>query len=191
MEISIDQEVEQIGIFSDLHAEDDLLSLLINKHPEITNWFCLGDAVDMFAPYWKNFPTLRKIKHYKIHLIKGNHEEAMSKEKYSKYFKDEPELYKFMIGLPFSITIYFNNTPIELFHAGPETTFQFIDPRNKVDQFDDLFKSIKSDLILLGHTHETYIKNSNKTYANPGSLKEDKSYFIITNRMEIIKMKLS
>lgn len=70
MEIFIDDKVEQIGVFSDLHSEDDLFSLFMKKHPEIKNWFCLCDVVDMFAPNWKNLHTLRKSRHYKTHLIK-------------------------------------------------------------------------------------------------------------------------
>lgn len=48
--IQIPDGISRIGIFGDVHGNDDNLSLMYNTHKDIEHWFCLGDAIDFIDP---------------------------------------------------------------------------------------------------------------------------------------------
>jgi predicted phosphodiesterase len=59
---------------------------------------------------------------------------------------------------------------------------QFLSPEARLDDYENAFQNINSDVIFIGHSHKQFIKNlSNKIVVNPGPLCDEKGYYCLIN----------
>lgn len=199
IKLEIPSGIEQIGIFSDVHGNDENLSLMHNKHPEIKSWFCLGDAIDMNSERINyNKPTLRKMLKWNMSSIYGNHENEViySYNKLNMYIdevsnsKNPNHLIDYLLNMPFSFKINFNGYIINLFHSTPLGVNEYIHPEENDESYFYKFnlEIIKSDFIFIGHSHKKFIKEINGIKViNPGALGLEEQSYCILNKLGIIE----
>jgi len=184
--MNIDQTIviiehgQRIGFFSDIHGNDTNLSMMFKKHPEIKNWFCLGDAIDLLGAEHNNHPTLRKMLFKNVVSIYGNHErDLLNNANLLRQFSKEPRLLDYIKSFSFSASITYFKMKISLYHATPEGVDDNIDLRSNNSIYEEKFKDIESDIIFTGHTHEQFEKKiKSKRIINPGAL-EDGRYCLL------------
>jgi predicted phosphodiesterase len=183
MDLYIPDNTDVIGFFADLHANDLNLMNFLKQNPGIKHWFSVGDSIDMAAPKHDNAPTLRIMRKFNIKSIKGNHEDFIIRSAdIKKIIGDETDLIKFISDMPFTISIKFKNKIISLFHSMPFGVNQFLSPEARLDDYENAFQNINSDVIFIGHSHKQFIKNlSNKIVVNPGPLCDEKGYYCLIN----------
>lgn len=168
-----------IGIISDIHGNSLPAITAINKHPEITQWFCLGDIVDYSDRFGSNEPTVEWIKNFLLPCIIGNHDKEAVKDskvnhKHREYIRSLPESFK--LTLP-------NGKHLLCYHSLPGDLNTFVDPHFTEREFMDSYP-IEDDTvaILIGHNHRQF-KNV-YPYYNPelwsvGSIGVNDQYAIV------------
>lgn len=201
----------QIAVFSDVHGNLPALEVVLKDIEQrgIHQKFCLGDLVD-FAP-WGN-EVIEKIKSLNIPCLLGNHDERIAFDlpvfPLPKHSEAETEARfiaidhskknitedhkQFLSELPFHLKLNYKignkHWNIQLVHSGltSNDTYWYESENNEV--FSDMLKESQSDLIVMGHTHLSFIKQlENKKWAvNCGSVGRSKeenrlaSYLILT-----------
>lgn len=178
--IQIPEGIKRIGIFGDVHGNDDNLSLMFNTHKDIERWFCLGDAIELWGAKHNNHPTLRKMLFKEVNSIIGNHERDLFNHiQLIKQFNDEQRLLEYLQSFQFCLEIFFGEMRLALFHASHESIDDHIGPRNSDFEYGIKFAEVDSDIIFIGHTHVQYAKKlKSKKIINPGAL-ENGEYVIL------------
>jgi predicted phosphodiesterase len=127
--------------------------------------------------------TVRLLLKLNIPSVRGNHDYYITRN-YLEVF--EPESQDYLNNLPLYLDILFGPLKIRIYHATPRSLDQFIPYNATKEMYDSLFGDVKTDIIVLGHTHWHYIKRFGEIqYINPGSLgmpAERSTFCILHNR---------
>ena len=188
----------QIAIFSDIHGNLPALKAVLEDIDarKIGYIYCLGDLVD-FAP-WGN-EVIECIRAEKIPCIMGNHDERIAfdypvipLEKHDeketacriqainhskKIINEENKLY--LSQLPYSMQFDFKvktkNWRIQLVHGSLKSNEQYLYESEPDITFKQIFDETNADILIMGHTHISYIKPiANKWAMNTGSVGRSK-----------------
>lgn len=217
-----------IAIISDIHGNLPALKTVLEdiKKRNIKEIYCLGDLVD-FAP-WTN-EVIQLIRELDIPCIMGNHDERIAfdheiipiakhsnEETYArntainctKYVITEENKH-YLSQLPAEFRLTFEYGGIEkivlLVHASTNSNDEYIYEVHDQDLVRQMLDDNNADVLIMGHTHKSYIKPIHKTgyldklAINAGSVGRSRegeplaSYLILTTdnegiHPEIIKL---
>lgn len=166
--IKVTASAEHIGFCADIHGHYERVLTMRERRPDIGYWFCAGDVTDMHKALYYNQPTLRLMHRLGIPSVLGNHDYYI-KEKYLRRLDEEASAY--LSSLPFNLTIQFGGKQIRIYHATPGSRDDFISEKAGEKTYLSLFGEEEADIIVLGHTHEPYVKSyGEKQFINPGAL---------------------
>lgn len=184
----------KILLFSDIHGNvDNIIDVLESNM--FDEYIFAGDAFGYFSEGKKVLELFVK---YKVKIILGNHDlyflraldpdwfnsrfstlssEMLSSDAYNAkygYLYDTLEDIKsfdieFLKKANLSASYTIANMNISVCHGSPENTFNgYIYP--DYEFFDNIFNEQTFDLLILGHTHKSYIKEKEGRFIiNPGS----------------------
>lgn len=140
-----------IGFISDIHNNIESVKKVLIKHPEVKQWFCLGDIIDFIRPQ-KNDETLDWFRTQDIPTIKGNHEVAACAQcKVAGHHKE------WIIGQPFVFRLVLpDHKSLLLYHNKPNDLWVHIDhiTERELDEWFPIASDIKA--ILIGHNHKQF-----------------------------------
>lgn len=143
-----------LGFFGDAHGNTNKLDLIRAKHPEITQWFFLGDIVCFRKPQNNKKAVEWLFKNIDILCLKGNHDEVCAKQRINLDYNHTWALACLeriaKINLP-------NGKNLFLCHAKPKDFWDFINLGYTEREFvDDFAGYIDEDTIAVinGHTHK-------------------------------------
>lgn len=200
----------QIAIFSDVHGNLPALNTVLKdiKSRKIEQMFCLGDLVD-FAP-WGN-EVIEKIQTENILCLLGNHDERVAFNlpiiplpkhtveesaaritaiNHSKQtIKDANKA--FLATRPYNLKLNYKvgakHWNIQLVHASLDSNEHYLYVTENDNVFLDQLNRSQSDVLVMGHTHLSFVKNINgKMAINCGSVGRSKesnklaSYLLLT-----------
>lgn len=169
----------KFGIFSDVHGNLQALNAVLDHMSsfKLDKTICLGDVVNYGA---NSKECLELVLKETDHLIRGNHEQAMLDQDYSRFstqrgkdaldetIKSIPSTLRHKVGLYFEDFKLFmvDGLTIMMCHSSKEDFW-----KNPLD--DDL--SYEYDYVISGHTHFPLIQGRKKNgkvtkFLNPGSV---------------------
>jgi putative phosphoesterase len=175
----------KIVIISDIHGNFDALSALPEQYDEL---WVLGDLVN-YGPQPKEVVDLVIAK--AILIVRGNHDQSIGygdDPRCSPRFREmaqatggftrdvlTPEQKLHLRSFPLRSGALRSQTRFFLCHATPtDPLYEYRDEDS--DRWAQEIKMVKSDIILVGHTHIPYIKKINgQLIVNPGSLGQPKN----------------
>jgi len=173
----------KLAVISDIHSNIFAFKEVLKKILEmvVDEIWCCGDIIGYYP-----FPNecIDLIKKHKIQSVLGNHDWATItgdttgfgfygregvKINKSKITKDNV---RFLKDLPKNLMFVRDNISFYITHGSPrDNLFEYIFEYTSNDVFNKIVKDIKSDIILLGHTHVFMEKNvGDKKFLNPGSV---------------------
>ena len=173
----------KIGLLSDVHATVEPLreAITLFKKSNVSKIICAGDI----AGYGEELlETVKLLQANNVLVVRGNHEEW--------YLENEGEdevVRGYFDQLPVYRELTVENKTIYLVHAHPpdgimggmkllDMTGQIIE--DELDKWSESIKKIKSDVLIVGHTHQVFSVNINDTLViNPGSSKYNNSCAIL------------
>lgn len=200
----------KIAIFGDIHGNLLALETVLNdiEARGIKQKYCLGDLVD-FAP-WGN-EVIEKIKELNISCIMGNHDERIGcdlpiipiarhseRETEARFIAIDyskktitAENKQFLAELPFHLKLNYKigqkHWNVQLVHASIDSNTNYIYESEDDETFNRMLTESKADIIFMGHTHLSYIKQIKDKWAvNTGSVGRSReenrlaSYAILT-----------
>lgn len=147
-----------IGFVSDLHTNLSNLEKIITNHPEVKQWFCLGDIID-FINIENNKETMETWieKYSHIPCLRGNHEEMVQKDLLNITFSQKVflvnKLYtSFDILLP-------NQFHLLCYHNKPKDNWSFLEKTYTEREFIDTFDRIGDHVVAVcvAHNHQQFI----------------------------------
>lgn len=170
-----------IAIFSDVHGNLPALKTVLKdiESKNADQVYCLGDLVD-FAP-WTN-EVIDLIKSSRIPCLMGNHDERIAFDKpiipLSKHSEEETIARKtainytkimisaanraYLASLPrqLSLNYRFSNESVNilLVHASTRSNEEYIYENHDVTQVREMMNQYAADILVMGHTHESYIR---------------------------------
>ena len=167
-DIIIPDHIPRIGFCSDIHANLNHVVQMTKRRPDVEYWFCAGDVVDMYKGVHFNQPALRAMARLGIPSVLGNHDYHVRQHD-GKRLDQEARTY--LEALPFRLRVTFAGRRISIYHATPKSRDDFIRPEAGAPTYLKLFGDEPADVIVLGHTHEAYLKHfGTKQFINPGAL---------------------
>lgn len=167
---TVDEDAERIAFVSDLHSDLSYLHRARQKHSTVDHWFAAGDVTDMFKARHFNEPALRYMSRRSIPSVMGNHDYTVKKQQGGGFTSEAAH---YLEEMPFSIEVTFGDQVICIYHATPESREDSIlrGPEISDETFANVFHGVEADVIVVGHTHEPYIRQVGETlYINPGAL---------------------
>lgn len=176
----------KIAIISDVHS--NLAALESFPEKDYDQLWCLGDLVD-YGP--NPHEATRWVKEKATTTVRGNHDHAVGFDvdpKCSPPFRRLAEETKqftrevcakedlaFLRNLPVQKEVMLDRTRFFLVHAIPTDPLFGYCPGDS-EQWAKEVEWIRSDVLLVGHTHTPFIhKVGNTTVVNPGSLGQPKT----------------
>ena len=187
----------KIGIISDIHANQYALTEVLElfEKKKVKKIFILGDIVGY---YYGTKEVLKIIKEWDCDVIKGNHEEILSKL-YSKKLSEnevttkygsghinsikslsDSELF-YLFNLPHKIYRQYNDKKLFFCHANPWLGNEYIYP-DSPKVLLNRFSEYKFDFIFFGHSHYPFSFSINNTICiNPGSVGQPRDIFSLSS----------
>lgn len=142
-----------IGILSDVHGKLSNVTAAIEKHPEIKQWFCLGDLVDYADRFKGNENTLGWWRECDVPTLRGNHDRDIANAcRTSAYNID------WIRTLPRSFKLIFPDCSTLLcYHSLPNDDITFVEPHITEREFVDQYP-IDEDTraVVIGHNHKQF-----------------------------------
>lgn len=190
---ALNTSMKSIAIISDIHGNLPALNVVLNhiKSKNISTIYCLGDLVD-FAP-WNN-EVIETIISHNIPCLLGNHDERVAFDQpiipiakhpqhetnarntainHSKQTVTEANK-AFLRSLPRSIRLTFTvagkPTYVLLVHASTRSNAEYIYESHDLEDIRGMLYGEKADVLIMGHTHQSYIKYIDATAAMPAGL---------------------
>ncbi len=172
----------KVAVISDIHSNLEALTAVlddIEKRNDVDKRriICVGDLVSYGANPNECVYIARKRCEY---IVKGNHDEAIGNVDFRLAFNNEAqetlewtektlteENKNYLKNLPETIS----EKDLFIVHASPCSHLEeYILEKNLESKFYE-FSSLSENIILMGHTHQPYIKTiNNKMLINPGSV---------------------
>jgi len=175
-----------IAIISDIHGNLPALKTVLDdiKKRNIEEIYCLGDLVD-FAP-WTN-EVIQLIRDSAIPCIMGNHDERIAfdeeiipvskhspEETYArttainitKYvITEENKQYLSQLPAEFRLTFEYGGSAktVLLVHASTNSNDEYIYESHDQDLVRQMLDDNNADVLIMGHTHKSYIKTIHKS----------------------------
>lgn len=135
---------------------------IISRHPEITEWFFLGDLVS-FIGRGVNENSLTEDWYFKnknrfSFWIKGNHDWEVS----NRYINISHNFALELKSFKKHVRIYLPNEQIlDLFHSKPDNFLDFVDPDYTEREFVDDYANFIDDetrAVVISHNHKQFKK---------------------------------
>lgn len=176
----------KILIISDIHANVQALSAVLDKENGVDKIFCLGDLVNYGPNPGEIIGTVRSIADK---IVRGNHDDAVSGlrddcccppeygelaepgKDYTRGVLDEAEK-QFLRDLPLVERVNVNGCRLLLSHGSPKgNNCTFLPPDIPDKVLARELEGVDADLVLIGHTHMPMQRKLNNTVIiNPGSV---------------------
>lgn len=143
--------VDRIGFLSDSHCRIDLLSKIINLHPD-RRWIHLGDITYFEGNQRENDEAVKFVLDEPriIGVCRSNHDIWSVRDG-----KVSPKFNDYLTQRPWEIVL---NDQVKCYHSFPRDYAAFVEKhiteREFVDEFDTDCQSI-----VVGHNHEQFIKH--------------------------------
>jgi len=185
--------MKDIAIISDIHGNLPALNVVLNdiKNKNINTIYCLGDLVD-FAP-WNN-EVIEIIKNHNIPCLLGNHDERVGFDRPIIPISNHPaneteardtaityskqtvtaENKAYLRSLPKTIRLTFTisgkPTDVLLVHGSTRSNAEYIYEGHDLGDIQGMLRDEKADVLIMGHTHRSYIKYVDATEDTPAGL---------------------
>ncbi|MGR3294730.1 MAG: metallophosphoesterase family protein [Candidatus Bathyanammoxibius sp.] len=176
----------KILIISDIHANVQALSAVLDNENGVDKIFCLGDLVNYGPNPGEIIGTVRSIADK---IVRGNHDDAVSGlrddcccppeygelaepgKDYTRGVLDEAEK-QFLRDLPLVERVNVNGCRFLLSHGSPKgNNCTFLPPDTTDKVLAREIEGVDADLVLIGHTHMPMQRKLNNTVIiNPGSV---------------------
>lgn len=161
----------KIGIFSDVHGHLDELkkTLALFERLQVDEIVCGGDLVDKGL---HSDGVIDLMRERQIICVQGNHD---AKAQYIWFHYAEPlqpRSVEYLSKLPKCLMFEWAGVSVYLCHANPwEDPSIYIYPTRPLVLFQEVAKSVDSDIIIMGHTHQPMrVEVDSKLLLNPGSV---------------------
>ena len=175
----------RIAIITDVHGNLPALKAVLNDNEKMHCNFIyhLGDSIDI-GPFPKECLELM-LENDKLNMIMGNHEGYYvfgtpdyigdGERKHQRWTHEFlGETFKASVSkFPYVLTKKFFDTTVTFLHyAFDEESKEFIDilKNHELNDLEELFKNIDSEIIFYGHNHPFSDIKGRTRYINPGSL---------------------
>lgn len=175
----------KIVIISDIHSNWDALSALPEKGDEL---WVLGDLVN-YGP--QPSEVVDYVQSNASVVVRGNHDHSVGYDadprctpSYAQMAESTRQMSlrvlsleqkRYLHDLPTSVTLERDGVRFYLCHARPTDPLYGYCPADSDDWRDEL-EVVKTDVLLVGHTHTPFIRNTGKqVVVNPGSLGQPKT----------------
>lgn len=157
-----------IGFFSDSHGQCDKIDQIIEKHPEINDWFCLGDLTSFEYPWAEKNREVQKWYFDRLNNItlpankikgitKSNHDWTVRKGYINIDHEFALEIDKWSMGIKIILP---NNSNILIYHSKPADFWEFVNKGITYREIEDDYPFDDDTLgILIGHNHSQWSKN--------------------------------
>ena len=172
--MTIPFEIEEIGLFADVHGEYMNISRIADEYPHIRQWITLGDLIDKDVATHSNQPTIRMAQKLGAQGLLGNHEQKTIDRRLSEY---NEESRRFLSSLPMQLEITFGNLNLTAIHymPGDQTAMKLSVRRAPFGSDHDLyckcFEAAREEFFVVGHTHVHHdLRLEHTRVLNPGSL---------------------
>ncbi len=179
----------KLGLIADIHANAEALDAAIThlEAHRVDLIICAGDLVAYGANPNR---VIEQLKEKGIASVAGNYDDAVAwnKPKASRRASNElneplkqaalewskaiirPENKAYLKSLPWRIHYQYKGKSISILHAGLEHLDDWLEPENEV-LFAELADKLKSDVVVLAHTHRAFAFECNNTlFINPGAV---------------------
>jgi putative phosphoesterase len=176
----------KLAVISDIHGNYDALHKVLKKakNEKVEHLLVLGDIVGY---YYHSDKILELLSEWSFDIIKGNHETILEnlisdpligesiRLKYGSGHKEaltklSRKQLDFLIGLPETKTVKFNDVSILMCHGSPWSNDFYIYPDCK-NEIVIKCDSKEHDVVLIGHSHYPFaIKTGHSILINPGSV---------------------
>lgn len=173
----------EIGILSDVHANATALEKVLFrlKQRNVSEILCAGDLVGYYAQPNR---AIRLLEISDAECILGNHDSAVIDSipsEFNIYAKRAADWtkrnlstasYEFLSSLPTKRRFTVSNRDICMVHGSPRNPLQeYVFPDEIDKDFLQYHFDNSPDIVVLGHTHQPFIKKVNDTLViNPGSV---------------------
>ena len=181
----------KILIISDIHGNVHALAAVL-KHAAHDALLCCGDLV---VDYPFPGPCIRAVQAAGTHVCKGNNDDLVAKkEAASDHLSERWAHYaaaidraaaltqaaisdtdrQYLAGLPGECRFTVDGVSFYMNHTGPCLALNhYLDRNTSAAELDRIYRDIRTDVMVTGHTHVPYIKRINgRIVVNPGSVGE-------------------
>ncbi|MCA0458322.1 MAG: metallophosphatase family protein [Chloroflexi bacterium] len=167
-----------LGLISDVHADFQALkrALAILQGQGAEQVICAGDLIDKGN---EGDEVVAHIQTLQIPSVMGNHDYMVYRNQQwiiKNAGHDNPMLVSqttmdYLDLLPESLTFTFKGKWILVAHGSPWSNMEYIYSYSRREVFDQITRFYKTDVVILGHTHEPmHIEMDKLLIVNPGSV---------------------
>ncbi len=183
-------DIMTIGVITDIHNNLTALKVIVEKLQQLgcDKIICCGDIIGI-GPYpEETVQYLMQIPN--LIAVRGNHEKYLLDKMPTEYPNEEHMGYEemkhhkwehsllskesvdFLRHLPYQLSFECEGYTLFVTHYCMDSNSHYINGKKNpsVDDLDEMFAGVKSDIILYGHNHNRNICKGDKNYINVGSL---------------------